>query len=428
MGLLDKFFGNKSVAGPQRTQLWPGYKTFTEYNPVFTSYQGAIHEQELTRAAIEKFATSCAKLEPELSGKPPARIKKMVATRPNKYTTWPAFFARVAAMHEIDATVCVVPVFAGNSDEIVGIQPLMFETAEILEHAGEPWVRFHFATGDRVALEMKYVAIVNRFQYGSDFFGEPNCLDQTMQLLHAQAQAEQHAIKAGSKIRFIAGVNGMMHPDDMKEKRTRFAEDNLGANNDSGLLIYDTTFNNVKQVEPQSWVIDPDEMERINKNVYTYFGTNEKILQNEYTEDIWGAYYEGKIEPFAVKLGEALTNMLFTDRMIYQSGTKISFSSNRLEYSSNASKRNMVRDCVDRGIMTINEGREVLQMPRLNDGDIRVIRGEYINVSAIDALTALKSGNNVGGRMPMNENEDERDLGGDDQEYKDSNAHEQIDE
>ena len=43
-------------------------------------------------------------------------------------------------------------------------------------------------------------------------------------------------------------------------------------------------------------------MAQINENVFNYFGTNAGILQNKYTEDEWNAYYEGKIEPFAIQL------------------------------------------------------------------------------------------------------------------------------
>jgi hypothetical protein len=53
------------------------------------------------------------------------------------------------------------------------------------------------------------------------------------------------------------------------------------------------------------------------------------------------------------------------------------FSANRLEYASAASKRNMNRDMTDRAIMTINEGRELLQLAPIEGGDIFILRGEY---------------------------------------------------
>lgn len=43
-------------------------------------------------------------------------------------------------------------------------------------------------------------------------------------------------------------------------------------------------------------------MQHIQENVCTHFGTNMDILQNKFDENTWNAYYEGKIEPFAIQL------------------------------------------------------------------------------------------------------------------------------
>lgn len=74
-------------------------------------------------------------------------------------------------------------------------------------------------------------------------------------------------------------------------------------------------------------------MRLINENVYNYFGVNEAILQNKFNEEQFNAWYEGKLEPFIVQLGLALTNMTFTDHEI-AFGNEIMFSANRLQYAS----------------------------------------------------------------------------------------------
>ena len=67
MGLLENIFGKKQASTPPQ-QSAPFYKTITESAPIFTSFNGAIYEQELTRAAIERFAQACSKLKPECVG------------------------------------------------------------------------------------------------------------------------------------------------------------------------------------------------------------------------------------------------------------------------------------------------------------------------------------------------------------------------
>lgn len=41
----------------------------------------------------------------------------------------------------------------------------------------------------------------------------------------------------------------MLKPEDIKKERKRFTEDNLSADNDSGMIIYDNKFSELKQVE-----------------------------------------------------------------------------------------------------------------------------------------------------------------------------------
>lgn len=55
------------------------------------------------------------------------------------------------------------------------------------------------------------------------------------------------------------------------------------------------------------------QMQHIQENVCTHFGTNMDILQNKFDENTWNAYYEGKIEPFAIQLSLVMTNMSFTE-------------------------------------------------------------------------------------------------------------------
>ena len=412
MGILEKLFPKS------RDIKTGGYKTFTEYNPVFSKFYGNVYEQELTRAAISRVALACSKLKPEIVGSSKPEIRRIVETVPNDLMTWPKFLNRLATMYEVDGEAFVVPGFNQDMTKIVALFPLYCQYAEVLEYRGEPWVRFHFDTGDTSAIELKYVCILTKYPYRSDFAGEPNCLDNTMMLIDAQNKAQKNAIENGAKIRFIGRVSGQMREEDLEKKRDRFIADQLGPKNESGLMLYDATFSDIQQVDTKSYVIDNDEMERIENNVFNYFGVNKDILQNSYDENTWSAFYEGKIEPFAIELGEGLNKMLFTERE-RKMGNEVSFSSNRLEYSSNASKRNMIRDMLDRGVFTINEAREILQMRPVDGGDVRVIRGEYINA---DAVSSIVAGPNVQTTKKITDSDD-RDLSGDDVFYKDTDSH-----
>ena len=77
-----------------------------------------------------------------------------------------------------------------------------------------------------------------------------------------------------------------------------------------------------------------------------------------------------------------MTRMFFSERE-RQFGNRIFFTSNRLQYMSNADKMNAVGQLADRGLATRNELREILNLAPLPEpyGDQIPARGEYYDVT-----------------------------------------------
>lgn len=421
MGLLDRLFPKHRQLA-EKTATATNYKTITEYQTVFSTWDGKIYEQALVRSAIEKTSVLASKLKPEVLGDSSPRIRRALDVAPNQFMSWPKMIGRLMTILLNDNTAAVVPAFDKDM-QVTGIYPLKFDTAEVVDYKGEPWVRFYLDSGDTMAIELKWVCFLTRFQYESDFFGTSNsALTSTLQLMDYQEQAQEAAIRNGANIKFIAAASSSMRPEDIERKRDEFSDRNLSTKNTSGLMIYDNTFESMKQVEPVSYTVSPEEMDRIQRNVFNYFGVNESILQSSYTEEEFGAFYESQIEPFAVQLGEGLTQMLYTPTQ-RRHGNRVVFSANRLEYASNASKRNMIRDMLDRCVMTLNEAREILQLPPTENGDVFIARGEYYILDRNLNLLYSSGGNAEGERKSMlegdTESETDFDLGGDDDIYND---------
>ena len=421
MGLLDRLFPKHRQLA-EKTATATNYKTITEYQTVFSTWDGKIYEQALVRSAIEKTSVLASKLKPEVLGDSSPRIRRALDVAPNQYMSWPKMIGRLMTILLNDNTAAVVPAFDKDM-QVTGIYPLKFDTAEVVDYKGEPWVRFYLGSGDPMAIELRWVCFLTRFQYESDFFGTSNsALTSTLQLMDYQEQAQEAAIRNGANIKFIASASSSMRPEDIEKKRDEFSDRNLSTKNTSGLMIYDNTFESMKQVEPVSYTVSPEEMDRIQRNVFNYFGVNESILQSSYTEEEFGAFYESQIEPFAVQLGEGLTQMLYTPTQ-RRHGNRVVFSANRLEYASNASKRNMIRDMLDRCVMTLNEAREILQLPPTENGDVFIARGEYYILDRNLNLLYSSGGNAEGERKSMldgdTESETDFDLGGDDDIYND---------
>ena len=132
-------------------------------------------------------------------------------------------------------------------------------------------------------------------------------------------------------------------------------------------------------MDVKPWVVDDKQMTLIKSNVYEYFGVNEEILTNKAYGDAWSAFYEGAIEPFSVQFSEVMTRMLFTFRE-QSTGNQVIATANRLQYMSNADKLNVSSQMLDRGIFSLNDVRDIWNMPPVEGGDSRIIRGEYYTV------------------------------------------------
>ena len=386
MSLFDMIFRPDKAKESQRAlnNAQSMFQTLTAYRPAFTNWGGAIYESEIVRAAIDARARHISKLKVETIGTANPSLQAKLAQGPNQWQTWSQFFYRASTILDINNNVFIIPVFDDRMI-VTGIFPVLPARCALTEYKDELWLRYQFAQGQIGAVEFRKCAILTKHQYKSDFFGDPNSITDTMKLIHIQNEGIEEAVKNTSTFRFMAQLANFAKPEDLALERKRFTRENLATESEAGgFLLFPNTYKDIKQIDVKPYTVDPDQMKLIRENVYNYFGVNEDVLQNKAYGDNWSAFYEGAIEPFAIQFSEAVTRALFTERERAQ-GTQLMATSNRLQYLSNADKLNVSSQLLDRGIFSINDVREIWNMPPVEDGDVRVIRGEYYSTD--DKLT-----------------------------------------
>ena len=124
--------------------------------------------------------------------------------------------------------------------------------------------------------------------------------------------------------------------------------------------------------------------------MFNYFAVNEDIIQSKAVGDKWDAFYESVVETFAIQFSEVTTQMFFSDRE-QSYGARIMATSNRLQYMSNKDKLQVSAQMADRGLMTINEIREIWNLPPVEGGDARPIRGEYYMQGESETVTETET-------------------------------------
>lgn len=383
MGLFDSIFRPDKAKESQKAlrEAKGFFTTLTAYRPAFTTWNGAIYESLIIRSSIDARARHISKLKVETYGTANPSLQSKMRLAPNQWQSWSQFMYRVSTITDVYSNCIITPVF----DEymtITGYYPVLPTRCEIIDYKDEPWLRYKFSNGEVGAVEFRKCAVITKHQLRNDFFGEPNnALDETMKLLHIQREGVEEAVKNTSTFRFMAKLNNFAKPEDLKKEAQRFTRENLSTESEAGgFLLFPSTYTDIKQIDVKPYTVDADQLKLIYSNVYNYFGVNEDILQNKAIGDSWSAFYEGAIEPFAIQFSETMTKAMFSERERAQ-GSGLMATANRLQFMSNSDKLTISSTMLDRGVMSINEIRDIWNLAPVEEGDRRIIRGEYYDAT-----------------------------------------------
>ena len=257
---------------------------------------------------------------------------------------------------------------------------------KVVNYKNEIYLKYSYMN-DRQTAACKWseCAVLTKYQFKNDFFGSSNApLDSTMDLMDIQRQGIKEAIKSTASYKFMAKLANFTKKEDLEAERENFSEAAFGKEaKKSGVLLFPNTYNDIKQIDIKPFTPDKDQMELINENVYSYFGVNKEVLQNKVQGDQWSAFFEGAIEPFALQFSEAMTAALFSEHEI-SFGNIFMATANRISYMSFKDKLDYVSQMGDRGMLLIDEAREVFNLAPLPDGKGQkaLARGEYYDTTA----------------------------------------------
>ena len=301
-------------------------------------------------------------------------------TEPNPWYTWPQFLERCSNIYDVQNNLFIVPIL-DRMGEITGFFPVVPSSCEVVEKGGVPYLKYTFMNGQKRSMELTRCAVITKHQLKDDFFGEKNtALDPTMQLVNMVNQGIMEGVRNGASYRFMAQLTGKAFDEDLRKERERFDRNNFQTGG-GGLLLFGNQMTNIQQLKADGYKVEAEQQRLIRENVENYFGVPGSVIRNEATGDVLDAFFNGAIEPFAIKLSDALTRMVFTERE-RNGGNRILFTANRLQYMNIQAKISMAQQLGDRGVLTIDEIRELFNYAPLPDGagQFTPIRGEYHNV------------------------------------------------
>ncbi|MDD6795365.1 MAG: phage portal protein [Clostridiaceae bacterium] len=347
----------------------------------FYAWNGNLYKSDVVRACIRPKSKAIGKLIPQhlrnnqqegFSINPEPYIRFLLE-EPNPYMSGQVFFEKMINQLALNnnAFALIVRDSNGYPVEMYNIPCVSVEA--IYDKSGLLYLKFTNKNGKIATYPYTDIIHIRQDFNENDVFGTSprEALLQLMDIVSTSDQGIVKAIKNSSIIRWLLKFSSSLRPEDLRKQVDDFTEQFLDVKNGTGAAGVDSKCD-AQQVDPKDYVPNAAQTDRTITRIYNFFNTNEKIVQSKYNEDEWNAYYESEIEPLAMQLSNEFTRKLFTRRE-RGFGNKIVFNANNLQYASMSTKLGL-QAMVDRGAMTPNEWREVLNLTPIEGGDVPLRR------------------------------------------------------
>lgn len=376
MGLFDWMF-KKSV--PQKPILpEPNMQRFEMItdDSGFYSFSGVLYDSDIIRSAIRPKTQAIGKLQAKhLRGSndnfvvnPDVNIRFLLE-EPNPLMSGQVLQEKLATQFALNnnAFAYIKRDLVGNPMEIYHLPCNSVEAVEGSQ--GDLFLKFYFQNGRQKVIPYEDVIHLRKDFNSSDLFGESpyKALMPLMEVVNTTDQGIVKAIKSSAVIKWIMKFNQVLQPKDRDAQVNDFITKYMDIDSNGGGAAATDPRYDLEQVEPKSYVPNAEQMDKTTQRVYSFFNTNDKIIQSKYNEDEWNAYYESEIEPFALQLANEYTRKIFS-RTQRGYGNAIVFESSSLQYASMKTKLSLVQ-LVDRSIMNANEMRGYFNLPPVPHGN-----------------------------------------------------------
>ena len=349
----------------------------TEKGNGYYAWNGKLYHSDIVRSCIRPKARAIGKLvakhirdnKQEGFKVNPEPYIRFLLEDPNPYMSGQMLQEKLATQLELNNNAFAY-IHRDDNGYPVELYPIQALNAEAMyDRSGLLYLKFVMQNGKIVTFPYSDIIHLRQDYNDNDIFGESPAaaLASLMEVVNTTDQGIVKAIKNSNVIRWLLKFTQSLRPEDIKKNVDQFVENYLSTTTSSVGAAGTDAKADVTQVTPHDYVPNAAQIDRTTQRIYSFFNVNDKIIQSKYTEDEWNAYFESVIEPLATQMGNEYTRKLFTRRE-RGFGNRIIFEASSLQYASMQTKLNLLQ-MVDRGSMTPNEWREVLNLGPIEGGD-----------------------------------------------------------
>ena len=367
MSILSKLFGRQEK------------QAYLTIENTFSSFSGTAYGSAAFRSAVDAIGRHMAKLQAHSDNR---TLESLLASAPNAYMSGYDLLYKTAAAYFTHNNAFIL-LQSDDNGNITAIYPITPQSVEFRPGSdGALYLECLFADGRQVTFAYSDIIHLRRHFLTNDLLGDNNApLYPLLDTAETLNQGISASVKNGTSIRGILKFTSLVNPAQVKAEKEQFVTDYFNPANSGGIAATDQRFDFVPtNVTPYS--VPKDQIEAVNRQIYDYLGVGESIINGTYTEDEFSAFYESSVEPFALQL---------TQEFKLKCGVEITFTAERMEFSSADTKIKLLHEAAPLGLITINEARKLLALPPVDDGDRRLQSLNYVSAEKADAYQLEES-------------------------------------
>lgn len=402
MEWFDKLFRRQ----PKNTKFAP---TFNGFAPIYTQFGTNIYASDVVQQALKCIVDEMKKLKPthvRYKDSDPVPVRgdiQNVLDDPNELMTTSEFLEKICWLLLMNYNVFIVPTYytweeeqidaSGNKITVErrryeSLYPINPTQVDFLEDAtGRLFVKFWFMNGYQTTIaysdviHIKYNFSVNQYMGGNEL-GQPDhkALLDTLNLNYQLLQGVARAMKASYAVNGVVKYNTIM--DDGKTEAALMELEQKLANNESGFLPLDLKAE-FTPLPHNSAIVDEATLKFIDDKILRNFGVPLSVLQGDYSQQTYNAFYQKTLEPLIIAISQAFTKKIFTRRE-KSFGNKIELYPKELVFMTVDQTLRMIDSLAPTGGLFENEKRTALGLRPLPE-----LEGKrFMSLNWIDANNA----------------------------------------
>ena len=362
MGLFEKLFQRKPAK----------QEAYIEIQNEYQAFSGTAYGSAAFRAAVDAVARHAAKLVPHSdSGQ-----MEQALNRPNPYMSLYDLLYKTAAAYFTYNNAFLL-LMRGDRGEVTALYPLIPQAVDFEQGAnGEIFIKCSLIGGRENRFPYRDMVHLRRHFLNNDLLGESNApLFPLLDTAETLTQGIAASVKNGTSIRGILKFTSLVNPAQVKKEKEQFVADYMNLANTGGIAATDQRFDFVP-TNAAPFIIPQEQIESVNAQIYNALGVQAHIVNGGYSENEFAAFYESVIEPFSLQLSQEFA---------LKTGENITFTAERMEFSSAETKIKLLHEAAPLGLLTINEARKFLALPPVEDGEKRLQSLNYVSAEKADS-------------------------------------------